>query len=123
MNLQRVSLAIIWIPFLGNSGDGKRQREGGGQTGEQFSRVQGEVIVSLFNLGGLACSMREARAKAILTAQPEAYNTQCDRFVNELSSLEKTFGLCRRVGSGLRLEEVENACSCSVRGSVLAKLR
>ena len=91
MNLQRVSLAIIWIPFLGNSGDGKRQHEDGGQqTGEQFSRVQGEVIVSLFNLGGLACSMREARAKAILTAEPEAYNTQCDRFVNELSSLEKS---------------------------------
>ena len=87
MNLQRVSLAIIWILFLGNGGDGKRQRESGGQTGEQFSTVQGEVMISLFNLGALLCSMREARARAILTAAPEAYNTQCDRFVNELSSL------------------------------------
>ena len=70
MNLQRISLAIIGILFLGNGGDGKRQREGGGQqAGEQFSKFQGEVIVSLFDFRGLACSMREARAKTILTAQ------------------------------------------------------
>ena len=64
MNLERVSLAIIGILFLGNGGDGKRQRAGGGQqTGEQFSKIQREVIDSLFSFGGLACSMREARSK------------------------------------------------------------
>ena len=64
MNLQRISLAIIGILFLGNGGDGKRQREGGGQqAGEQFSRFQGGIIVSLFNLGALLahCVRREQR--------------------------------------------------------------
>src|SRR5687767_5019216 len=64
MNLQRIARAIIRIPFLGNGGDGKRQRTGGGQqTWEQFSKIQREVIDSLFSFGGLACSMREARSK------------------------------------------------------------
>ena len=63
MNLQRVSLAIIWILFLGNGGDGNRKREGGGQTGEQFSKIQGEVMISLFNLGALLaqCVRREQK--------------------------------------------------------------
>ena len=83
MNLQRISRAIIGILFLGNGGDGKRQREGGGQqAGEQFYKFQGEVFVSLFDFRGLTCSMREARAKAILTAERCSYKTQCDGFVN-----------------------------------------
>ena len=95
MNLQRKSLAIIGTLFLGNGGDGNRQREGGGlQAGEQFSKFQGEVIVSLFDLGGLACSMREARAKTILTAQRSSYKTQCDGFVNEMSSQNSYQTMC-----------------------------
>ena len=62
MNLQRISLAIIGILLLGKGGDGKRQREGGGQhAGEQFSKFQGEVIVSLFDFRGLACSVQVRR--------------------------------------------------------------
>ena len=124
MNLQRVTLAIIRILFLGNGGDGKRQRKGGGQqTGEQFSKIQGEVIVSLFNFGGLAFrSMREARAKSILTIRSVANKTQCDRFVNEMSSLEKSW-ISVVCGSGLRVKELKDAFGCSVRGPVFSKLR
>ena len=64
MNLERVSLAIIGILFLGNGGDGKRQRERGGQqAGEQFYKFQGEVFVSLVTLGALLaqCVRREQR--------------------------------------------------------------
>lgn len=90
MNLQRISLAIIGILFLGNGNDGNRQREGGGQqAGEQFSKFQGEVMSPYSTLGALLCSMREARAETSLTAQRASYKTQCDRFVNEMSPVEK----------------------------------
>lgn len=90
MNLQRIARAIIGILFLGNGSDGKRQREGGGQqAGEQFSKIQGEVIVSLFNFGALLARCVRRGAKASLTVLPKSYKTQCDRFVNEMSSLKK----------------------------------